>query len=222
MQVHGQSFFSPSCLTWTFFTSPLMELLLGRIDHILYNNPFIHISSTIGPDTCPWALVHVRPDIQTILGVDHALLLGETLLKSSLIAPSLRQRRRSLQHRPCRMYVHNPEPIQAFVYRHIVEVQEPLWSLCIINRICPQMFSASSTQTLRRSSAHQGVVSAPISLCVPCHPKRLQLPNLQVEGCCAKGLAQVLSAGGCQWKLGKPKASSTAPSPPDGCSTIAR
>lgn len=95
-----------------------------RIDHILYNNPFIHISSTIGPDTCPWALVHVRPDIQTILGVDHALLLGETLLKSSLIAPSLRQRRRSLQHRPCRMYVHNPEPIQAFVYRHIVEVQD--------------------------------------------------------------------------------------------------
>ena len=47
-----------------------------------------------------------------------------SLLKSSLIAPSLRQRRRHFQHRPCRMYINNPEPIQAFVYRHIVEVQD--------------------------------------------------------------------------------------------------
>ncbi len=38
-----------------------------RIDHILYNTPFIRMSSTIGPDTCPWALVHVPPDMQTIL-----------------------------------------------------------------------------------------------------------------------------------------------------------
>ena len=54
----------------------------SRIDHVLYNSPFIDLPCSIGSSQCPWATLQVRPDLQAILEVDHALLLCETLLAS--------------------------------------------------------------------------------------------------------------------------------------------
>ena len=97
-----------------------------RIDHILFSSAMVHLCSPIGPADCPCSLLQVRPDFMSVLGVDHALLLGESLLRNS---PShsfsqtsrLSRRRRALQfqQRPCRMVlITQADPIQAFIYRH--------------------------------------------------------------------------------------------------------
>ena len=94
-----------------------------RIDHILFNSTMVHLCSPIGPADCPCSLLQVRPDFMSVLGVDHALLLGESLLRncpSHCFSQTSRRRRRALQfqQRPCRMVLTEADPIQAFIYRH--------------------------------------------------------------------------------------------------------
>ena len=94
-----------------------------RIDHILFNSTMVHLCSPIGPADCPCSLLQVRPDFMSVLGVDHALLLGESLLRncpSHCFSQTSRRRRRALQfqQRPCRMVLTQADPIQAFIYRH--------------------------------------------------------------------------------------------------------
>ena len=95
-----------------------------RIDHILFSSAMVHLCSPIGPADCPCSLLQVRPDLMSVLGVDHALLLGESLLRNSSSSFSrtsrLSRQHRALQfqQRPCQMALTHADPIQAFIYRH--------------------------------------------------------------------------------------------------------
>lgn len=94
-----------------------------RIDQILYNSTLLNMSCAIGTPHCPWATLQVRPDLQSLLQVDHVPLLGETLFRGLPTKPISKNRRRlcaqHLQQRPCRMMITNPAAIQAFAYDHV-------------------------------------------------------------------------------------------------------
>ena len=113
-----------------------------RIDQILYNSTLLNMSSAIGSPHCPWATLQVRPDLQSLLQVDHVPLLGETLFRSLPTKPLPRKRRRlcahHLQQRPCRMIITNPATIQAFASDHVrAAATDPIQVCTALKQLVP-------------------------------------------------------------------------------------
>ena len=89
-----------------------------RLDHVLCNSFVVRLCRRVGDlETCPWARVDVRRDLQHALSVDHALLLHELLLLYPLSSHghhhhNRRLRRRAFLDRPCKMRVTDPALLQ--------------------------------------------------------------------------------------------------------------
>lgn len=114
-----------------------------RIDQILYNSTLLNMSCAIGTPHCPWATLQVRPDLQSLLQVDHVPLLGETLFRGLPTKPISKNRRRlcaqHLQQRPCRMMITNPAAIQAFAYDHVrATATDPIQVCTALKHLVPR------------------------------------------------------------------------------------
>ena len=91
-----------------------------RVDHIVCNHAFACKCLPIGSEACRWAEVSVLENLRAALGVDHRLLLHESMLRPS--HPGVRKRRSraaQFRNRPCRMALHSPEDLQRCVYAHM-------------------------------------------------------------------------------------------------------
>lgn len=124
-------------------TDGLPTWLHKRIDQILYNSTLLNMSCAIGTPHCPWATLQVRPDLQSLLQVDHVPLLGETLFRGLPTKPISKNRRRlcaqHLQQRPCRMMITNPAAIQAFAYDHVrATATDPIQVCTALKHLVPR------------------------------------------------------------------------------------
>ena len=111
----------------------LLHFSTDGLHHVLYNSPFIDLSYTNGSSQCPCATLQVRPDLQTILEVDHALLLCETLFRSGSATLGSKHRRRLranvFRSRPCKMMVTSDEATKSFAYSHVTKALREEYTL---------------------------------------------------------------------------------------------